>query len=193
MSVKDTLKRLLGLGLSIDDATELVATGSASAQAEAPSETAREPATPVRRGRLGNGPRVAYVLTDKAKRHMKDRAWDPTSVMFNTQAQTFAAIAKRRQPTTARELEGLTGLVRKTIESTVYHLRNDGWIESVAINGHGTDSTPESVVDDTTAETTNGRDTDRAALIADIVAAIKAEGKPKRKGRRSVARKGGKR
>jgi predicted transcriptional regulator len=87
--------------------------------------------------RLGNGPRVAYVLTDKAKRHVADRTWDPTTAMFNTQAQTFAAIVKARRPVSARELEGLTGLVRKTIESTVYHLRTDGWIESVNVQPNG--------------------------------------------------------
>jgi hypothetical protein len=140
-AILDTFRRLLSIGMPVDEALATLqpTTGDrtkwhAAEAAAVPVAVAPEPAS-----RRFNGPRTAYVLTPKALAHIATKGWEPASVMFNTQAQTFAALVSaagaQNKPVSARELESLTGLVRKTIESTVYHLRNDGWIQSVPLNG----------------------------------------------------------
>lgn len=132
-TMKRLFSRLMAAGMDAAKAFDI----AVDIDAPVVSQTAAVPpvavpaATPRRIG--ATGARVVYRLTDKARTAITDKAFDPSRVMFNTMARTFAAAVASGQPTVSqRELEALTGLGRKTIESTVYHLRTDGWLESVA-------------------------------------------------------------
>lgn len=119
--------------VSADD-TPVAVTPVAGTPVTVTDSSAPAVAVPVQRRRIGQtGSRVVYRLTQKARDAMKDKRFEPSAVMFNTMARTFAAAVQSGKETVSqRELEALTGLGRKTVESTVYHLRTDGWLESVS-------------------------------------------------------------
>lgn len=77
------------------------------------------PSEPIQRTRRRgpSRPSVVYVVTDKRRKVTDD-------MLFHTARVTFRAIERARKALSARELETVTKQPRKTVESTIWYLRN---------------------------------------------------------------------
>ncbi len=75
-------------------------------------------------------PRVGYVIVPRRGRFTMPE-------LFATAETTFKAILKARQPISAPDLERVTGLGKKTIESCVWYLRRHDATGAVVKDGRG--------------------------------------------------------
>lgn len=92
-----------------------------------------ETAEPIKRRRRGRGRNtVNYVRNSKPgrQRTAKDVADD---LPAGNVRMTWLAIANAKAPISARQLETVTGLGKKAVESAVYALRAGGQVKSVRV------------------------------------------------------------
>lgn len=158
MTISETIARLVHRGLSIDDAVETARLLSGDAMQSERRERVKAipsngetleslgltgdyapsfPDTNDRpRKRRRRWSRVNYTLTAKAANHLRrggtkvaaiQTAIDGLSESLTT---TLRAVVKADRPVTARELEKLAGQKPKTVESSLYHLRHAGLVQS---------------------------------------------------------------
>jgi hypothetical protein len=87
---------------------------------------------PARRRRRVRRPRVGYIVVT----NNRGRYTDPTD-LFETAEIVFRAIVKAKLPMSQPELERVTGLKRKTVESCVWYLRRHDATGATVKDGKG--------------------------------------------------------
>lgn len=160
VTISETIARLVNRGLSIDDAVETakLLTGDA-VQTERRSRVQSlpqndvtdvlkgnyapvfpgdgpEPQAPVSRKRRRRWSRVAYTLTSRAAEHLRKGGTKSPKVqaaidgLSESLMVTLRAVVKAGKPITARQLETTASQKPKTVESSLYNLRQLGLVQS---------------------------------------------------------------
>jgi hypothetical protein len=124
----NAIREYLGLGLSRADAVAL-----AQAESQPTNGPTVPPMTPSgveavierKRKRRYKG-RVVYVPTVKASTN------GAADNLVPSHAMTLAAVVNAKRPVTAREVESLASQKRKTVESSLWNLRQMGLVQSIS-------------------------------------------------------------
>lgn len=157
MSIKDTVRRLLAIGFTVEEAINMADSSTPEPQTSPAARMSAQPSTLAalvdmeaaqqaasvetetrKRRRRNFKARVAYRLTKAGAKIAADKAKSAKlrEHLFPTTMQTFSAIVKASpEPIHAGALKAATGLKMKTIESDVYKLRTSepALIESVKL------------------------------------------------------------